>query len=536
MTTKMSGDHAVIFDQAQNPVGIEFPPVFNVAAAFIDRHLVEGHGERIAIRTVAGDVTYAALAENVARAAHTLTSLGLRRGERMVMVVKDSPEFFYIFWGAVKAGIIPVVLNTLLHAPDYQFYLEDSGCAAAVFSPDFADELLAACDLASPAPCRACSTADIEAAMKHAPTTFAPEPTGPLEDCFWLYSSGSTGKAKGVVHVHRDMVVICQRYGIGIAGIRPDDVVFCAGKLFFSFGFGGGMTFPLWAGATTVLCDEKSSANMAFDMIERFRPTIYFAVPTLYAQQIHAMESQPHDVSSIRLALSAGEALPATVFEKWLNRTGITILDGIGSTEVLHVFVSNRPGDIRPGTSGRPVPGFEVKIVGKQDEELGPNEIGVLMVKAQSNARCYWNNPAKTATTMRGEWLYTGDMYYVDNDGYYTNAGRGDDMLKVGAMWCSPIEIENKLLEHPKVREAAVVGRPDDDGLVKPAAHIVLKNAADATDETVEDLKQHCKATLAGYKYPRWFTFINQLPKTSTGKIQRFRLRDALTHDHNDPK
>ena len=527
MGTTEAGDHTVIFDHAREPVGIDFPDIFNVAVAFIDRHLAEARADRCAIRSVAGDISYRVLAENVARAAHVLTARGLRRGERLVMVVKDCPEFFYIFWGSVKAGIVPVVLNTLLRAQDYRYYIEDCGCAGVVCSPDLAEPVFTACAAAAPPPPWQARTTEIVAAMAGAPAAFAPAPTGPLEDCFWLYSSGSTGKAKGVVHVHRDMVVICQRYGIGVAGIREDDIVFCAGKLFFSFGFGGGMIFPLWAAATTILCDEKSSAQMAFAMIERFHPTVYFAVPTLYAQQLHEIEQHPRDLGSIRRALSAGEALPAAIFQKWKDLTGIAILDGIGSTEVLHIFVSNRPDDIRPGSSGRPVPGFEVKIVDEDDRELGANEIGVLMVKAQSNARCYWNNPEKTATTMRGAWLYTGDMYYVDDDGYYVNAGRCDDMIKVGAMWCSPIEIEGRLLEHPKLREAAVVGRRDDDGMIKPAAHIVLKNPDDATEATIEELKQHCKASLAGYKYPRWFHFVEQLPKTATGKIQRFRLREG---------
>jgi benzoate-CoA ligase family protein len=366
------------------------------------------------------------------------------------------------------------------------------------------------------------------AMMADASPELAAAPTRPDEDCFWLYSSGSTGKPKGVVHVHRAMVVTSQRYGIGILGIEPNDVVFCVSKLFFSYGFGGGMTFPLWAGATTVLCEERPSAEMGFQMIEKYRPTVYFAVPTLYAQQVHALEATPRDLSSIRLAVSAGEALPALVFHRFRDKTGIAILDGIGSTEVLHIFVSNRHSDIKPGTSGRPVPGYEAKIIDETGNPVTRGEVGTLMVKGESNARCYWNNPAKTAQTMRGEWLNTGDMYYVDEQGYYVNAGRGDDMLKVGGMWCSPLEIEGKLLAHPKVREAAVVGRADDDGLIKAAAYVVPKEAAHACEATVEELRQFCKAELAGYKYPRWFHFVDELPKTVTGKIQRFKLRGGV--------
>ncbi len=518
-------EHAVMVEDVNNAPVLRFSPVFNVAVPFIDRHLAEGRGDRAALRTAGGDVTYGELARNVARCGNALKSLGIRRGERLMMVVRDTPEFFYAFWGAIKAGIVPVAANTLLKAEDYRYLIEDSGCAAVLYSTPVGAEVVAAAESASSRPAHVLSTDALVAMMQSAPERLAAAMTRADEDCFWLYSSGSTGKPKGVVHVHRDMVVTSVLYGLGILGIEPQDVVFCVSKLFFSYGFGGGMTFPLWAGATIVLCEERPSAEMGFQMIEKYRPTVYFAVPTLYGQQLHALEAGARDLSSIRICASAGEALPAPIFHRWREKTGISILDGIGSTEVLHIFVSNRRSDIKPGTSGRPVPGYEVKIVDEAGNTLGAGQIGTLMVKGQSNARCYWNNPEKTAATMRGEWLNTGDMYYVDDEGYYVNAGRGDDMLKVGGMWCSPLEIEVKLLEHPKVREAAVVGRADDDGLVKPAAYIVTRNAADACEATVEELRQFCKSQLAGYKYPRWFYFLDELPKTVTGKIQRFKLR-----------
>jgi benzoate-CoA ligase family protein len=518
-------EHTVTLEHADGSPVLRFSPVFNVAVAFIDRHVAEGRGERPALRTASGDLTYRELAENVARCGNALKALGLGRGERLMMVVRDSPEFFYAFWGAVKAGIVPIAANTLLKAGDYRYLIEDSGCAAVLYSTPLDAEVLAAAQAASSRPRHALSTEALASRMREAAPELAPERTRADEDCFWLYSSGSTGKPKGVVHVHRDMVVTSVFYGIGILGIEPQDVVFCVSKLFFSYGFGGGMTFPLWAGATVVLCEERPSAEMGFQMIAKYRPTVYFAVPTLYGQQVHALEAAPRDLSSIRICASAGEALPAPIFERWREKTGLPILDGIDSTEVLHIFVSNRRSDIKPGTSGKPVPGYEVKIVDESERAVRPGEIGTLMVKGQSNARCYWNNPEKTASTMRGEWLNTGDMYYVDEQGYYVNAGRGDDMLKVGGMWCSPLEIEAKLLEHPKVREAAVVGRADDDGLTKPAAFIVARSAADACEATIEELRRFCKAELAGYKYPRWFTFLEELPKTVTGKIQRFRLR-----------
>jgi benzoate-CoA ligase family protein len=523
----MAQAHTVIVDNGQNPPAIGFPPVFNVAVAFIDRQVAQGHGDHPALRTAEGDISYGQLAANVARCGNALKSLGFKRGERLLMVVRDTPLFFYVFWGAVKAGFVPVAVNTLLKAADYRFLAEDSGCVGVIYSPALAAEVVAGARSASNSPAQVLSTDEIAAMMKSMPDALEAAPTRPDEDCFWLYSSGSTGKPKGVVHVHRDMVVTSSRYGVGILGIKPHDVVFCASKLFFSYGFGGGMTFPLWAGATVCLCEDLPSADMAFRQIEKFRPTVYFAVPTLYGQQVHSLDTVPRDLSSIKIAASAGEALPAAIFHKWREKTGIGILDGIGSTEALHIFISNRHDDIKPGTSGRPVPGYEVKIVDEAGKPVALGEVGTLWVKGDSTARCYWNNPEKTAQTMRDGWLNTGDMYSVDEQGYYVNAGRGDDMLKVGAMWCSPTEIEGKLLEHPKVREAAVIGRADEDGLVKPAAYIVPKNAADANDSMVEELQEFCKSNLAGYKYPRWFTFVTELPKTVTGKIQRFRLRQG---------
>jgi benzoate-CoA ligase family protein len=517
----------VIFDHDREPVGVSFPPVFNVAVSFIDRHIQEGRGARPVLRTEDGDISYRELADNVSRCGNALLELGLKRGERLLMVVRDTPMFFYAFWGAVKAGIIPIAVNTLLKAPDYRFLIDDSECSAVVHAMALTGEVRTGHQDSAGKARHILSIDELRAMMEKQPATLNPAPTAPDEDCFWLYSSGSTGNPKGVVHRHRDMVVTSYRYGQGIVGIREDDVVFCASKLFFSYGFGGGMTFPIWAGAVTVLNKQRPSAEMSLDMIEKYKPTIFFGVPTLYGQQIAAMEEKKRDLSSLRAASSAGEALPAHIFRTWRQMTGISILDGIGSTEVLHIFVSNRHDDIRPGTSGKPVPGYEVKIVDEDGNELPQGEVGLLWVKGDSNARCYWNNREKTADTMRGEWLNTGDMYYVDTDGYYVNAGRGDDMLKVGGMWCSPLEIEARLIEHPKVREVAVIGRDDEEGLTKPAAYVVLKRPDDAGDATAEELKQYCKTGLAGYMYPRWIFFIDELPKTVTGKIQRFRLRQA---------
>ncbi len=525
----MTGEenHCVMIDESVVPNALKFSPVFNVAVPFIDRHVREGRGEAVALRHPGGEVSYAQLAENVSRAGNVLLNLGLKPGERMVMAAVDDPLFFYVFWGAIKAGIIPIAASTFLKQHEYQFLATDSQCAAFFYSSQLAGETGAV--KGSAPQLRLVLPMDgkdsLAERMAAASPQLEPAPTTATTDCFWLYSSGSTGNPKGVVHVHRDMVVTSERYGRKVAGLLPDDVVFCAGKLFFSFGFGGGMTFPLWVGATIVLQPERTTADLALDYLENSRASVFFGVPTLYGQMVQALEKKPRKLSSLRRCLSAGEALPAPIFNRWKELTGVPILDGIGSTEVLHIFVSNRIDDIRPGSSGRPVPGYEVKIVGEDGETVQDGDVGTLWVKGESNARCYWNNPEKTATTMRGEWLNTGDMYYVDSDGYYVNTGRGDDMLKVGAMWCSPIEIESKLLEHPKVREAAVIGRTDEHALIKPAAYLVLSDPAHENEETVAELQKFCKERLAGFKYPRWFYFVSELPKTATGKIQRFKLR-----------
>lgn len=521
--------HAIVVDETVTPNVLRFSPVFNVAVAFIDRHVAEGRGDRIALRHPGGTVTYAEFAENVSRAGNALLQLGLKPGERLVMAALDQPIFLYVFWGAIKAGIVPVAASTFLKNADYRFLAGDAECAGFVYSSALAGE---AADVEGASPhLRVILPLDGRASLAEriaaASSRLDPAPTTATTDCFWLYSSGSTGNPKGVVHIHRDMVVTSERYGRKIAGIEPDDIVFCASKLFFSFGFGGGMTFPLWVGASTVVQPERTTAELALDCLERSGATVFFGVPTLYGQMIHVLEQKKRRLPALRRCLSAGEALPPTILQRWKELTGVPILDGIGSTEVLHIFVSNRIDDIRPGTSGKPVPGYEVKIVGDDGKPVPQGEVGTLWVKGESNARCYWNNPEKTRKTMVREWLNTGDMYYVDSEGYYVNAGRGDDMLKVGGQWCSPIEIEAKLLEHPKVREAAVIGRPDEDSLVKPAAYLVLADPADETDATVAELQRFCKQHLSGVKYPRWFHFVREIPKTVTGKIQRFKLREA---------
>jgi len=519
----------VAVDRSQSPARLTFDPGFNVAVPFIDRHLREGRGGKTAIRTADGDVTYAELAERVNRCGNALLALGVRRGDRLLLIVKDCPEFFYLFWGAVKAGVVPVPLNTMLRADDYRYIVEDSQCAGIVWSPEFEGEVKAALAGARSRPAVALPVEGGDRSVRSELLQASPDlravPAAASAACFWLYSSGSTGRPKGTVHRHRDMVATSEHYGVGVLGIREDDVFFSAAKLFFAYGHGNAMTFPLWVGGTAVLLGPKPTPQGSFETIERFRPTLFFGVPTLYAAQLQALETQRPDLSSVRACASAGEALPADIFRRWKERTGLTILDGIGSTEALHIFISNRPDDVRPGTSGREVPGYEARVV-VEGKEAPPNEPGRLQVRGPSTAAYYWNNPEKTASTMLAEgWLDTGDTYVRDEEGYLHYCGRSDDMLKVGGIWCSPIEIESKLVSHPKVLEVAVVGSPDASGLVKPEAYVVLRDGVTGSDALAAELMQHCKSQLAPYKFPRLIHFVLELPKTATGKIQRFRLR-----------
>jgi benzoate-CoA ligase family protein len=523
-------DNTVIVAQNAQSTGFRFARRFNVAVPFIDRHLKEGRGNRLAIRSAVEDVSYAVLAERVARCGNVLRRLGLPARARLIMVVKDCPEFFYLFWGAIKAGIVPVPLSTELRLDDYKYMIEDSRCSAVVYSSEFSGEIEGAVVHATRRPRHVISVEanghrSIVAMMGDVSENLTPAHTSAEDDCFWLYSSGSTDRPKGVVHRHRDMVNTSQLYGVDVLGIRPNDICFSAAKLFFAYGLGNAMTFPLWVGATAVLLPDRATPQSTFATIERFAPTLYFGLPTLYAAQIHALGSSAPDLSSIRLCVSAGEALPDHIFQKWRELTGTVILEGVGSTEALHIYISNRINDLKPGTSGRVVPGYDLKLLDDRGRPVPLGESGQLYIRGDSIAKCYFNNPKRTRQTMVDGWLNTGDTFVQDLEGYYVYCGRSDDMLKVSSTWCSPFEIEAVLSEHPGVLEAAVVGRADADGLIKPEAWIVLNQKRIDPGGIERELVQHCKAKLAPHKYPRWFHFVSELPKTPTGKIQRFMLR-----------
>jgi benzoate-CoA ligase family protein len=501
------------------------PRRYNAATDFIDRHLAEGRAGKPAFVDDAGPLTYGQLAERVARAGAALLGLGVQPEQRIALCMHDCVEFVAVFWGAIKAGLVPIPLNTLLTTPDYEFMLGDSRARVLVVSDALHDKLAPAA-AASPHLGRVVKTSELPALFAAASPALAPAATCPDDVAFWLYSSGSTGAPKGATHLHAHLRATAELYGHGVLGVREDDVVYSAAKLFFAYGLGNAMTFPLHVGATAVLLAERPTPAAVMRTLKAHRATIFCGVPTLFASILADSALGPDSGSDrLRVSTSAGEALPRHVGERWRDRFGTDILDGIGSTEMLHIFLSNRHGDVRYGTSGKPVPGYEVKLVDDAGTPVADGEEGALWVKGPSAATSYWNQREKTLGTFHGPWTRTGDRYVRDADGYYTYAGRADDMLKVGGIWVSPFEVESALSAHDAVLEAAVVGHEDDAGLVKPRAFVVLKSPGTGTDVLADELKAFVKGRLAPYKYPRWIVFVDELPKTATGKIQRFRLR-----------
>ncbi|MCA8869697.1 MAG: benzoate-CoA ligase family protein [Rhodobacteraceae bacterium] len=504
----------------------------NAAIYFVERHrrgplaqkpaFVEGiENGRI--------LTYGTLAEQSDLMADLYARHGIRREERAAMMVLDSIEFPIIFWGSLKAGVVPVPLNTLLATDIYDGILKD--CRARVL---FISELLLPAVestfannpylkkvfvIGEPGPYL--SFADELAAGKPEPVVDA---CGD-ETAFWLYSSGSTGLPKGVRHVHSSLAATADTYGANVLGIREDDTIFSAAKLFFAYGFGNGMTFPMSVGATTVLYPLRPTPEGVFEVIARTRPSIFGGVPTLYAAMVAAMRSKrPEGADAIRRSISAGEALPEEVGKGWKAVIGTDILDGVGSTEMLHIFLSNTPDSVEYGTSGVAVPGYELRVVDETGAEVGAGEIGELLVKGKSSADNYWNQRDKSRNTFEGEWTRTGDKYVKRADGRLVYCGRTDDMFKVSGIWVSPFEVEQALTRHPSVLEAAVVARKDEKGLEKPAAFVVLKQGESA-DGLAEALKELVQTQIGKWKYPRWIEVVDELPKTATGKIQRFKLR-----------
>ena len=513
---------------------VTLPRDYNAAEDLVGRNLAAGRGSKTAVIDDAGSYSYDELAARVNRFGNVLGALGIAPEQRVLLCVHDSIDFPTAFLGAIKAGVVPVAVNTLLTQSDYEYMLTDSRARVAVVSAPLYDtfapllgrvptlERIVVAGGGATEP----NTDALAALMDAASDEFRAAATTCDDACFWLYSSGSTGAPKGTVHVHSSLIQTYELYAKPVLGIREDDVVFSAAKLFFAYGLGNGLTFPLAAGATAVLMAERPTPASVSKRLREQRATIFYGVPTLYASMLASADCPTKDELAIRVCTSAGEALPEDIGRRWTERFGVEILDGIGSTEMLHIFLSNRPGEVRYGTTGKAVPGYELRLIDDQGQVIdGSNEPGELQISGPTSAAMYWNNRAKTRDTFQGPWTRSGDKYSRNADGYYIYAGRNDDMLKVSGIYVSPIEVESCLIEHEAVLEAAVVGHEDDDQLIKPKAFIVLKPGVRATPALADAIKAHVKAQLAPYKYPRWMEFVDELPKTATGKIQRFKLR-----------
>jgi len=507
---------------------------FNVAAHFLEAPAVS-HPERLAIVGEPREVTYGELAALANRAGNALRSNGVSRGDRVLIVLPDSAEFVAAFFGAAKIGAVAVPVNPFARSSDYIHYLENSQPRAAIIHANALAEFLPASSVHPQMPIVIVGDENsngVSFAKWNSWTAAAAEHlvaanTSPRDPAFMLYTSGSGGTPKAAVHLHADMAVASVNYAQGILGLRAEDVTFSASKLFFAYGLGNGMYFPLSVGARTILNPEKTKVERVVEIVARDRPTVFFAVPTLYAAILREADGARSaiDFSSLRKCVSAGETLPAEIFNAWKRQFGIEILDGIGSTEMLHIFISSVPGKCQPGSCGFPVPGYEVKIVDDKEELVRDGEIGNLWVRGASAFAEYWRIPELTARTKRGDWVATGDKFFCDSRGYYHYCGRADDMLKVAGMWVSPVEVENTLLGHPQVAEAAVVGATDERGLAYCVAHVVLRGNVHGSEELAAEICEHVRARLVSYKVPREVRFCSELPKTVTGKIQRFKLR-----------
>jgi benzoate-CoA ligase len=508
---------------------LQLPDQFNAADYFVDRNIRKGRADKPAVICEGRQLTYGQVQAGMNRVGNGLRSLGVRMEERIALLLLDTEIYPQAFFGAIKIGAVPICLNTLMRPKDYAYFLNDSRARVLMVDHSLRGEIEAirsqlmylehvlvidgkgaATDIAFDAWVTT-QSADLD-----------PAPTTPDDPCFWLYSSGSTGLPKGTVHLHHDMVFAARTYGRQVLKVTEADICFSAAKLFFAYGLGNGLYFPFSVGATAVYHPGRPTPEAMYATLARHRPTIFFAVPTLFG----AMLTREGSLDSVRICVSAGEALPPEIFKRWQNRFGVGIMDGIGSTEISHIFISNRDNDFRPGSTGRVVPGYQARIVDDDLNDVARGEIGTLLIKGDSTAAYYWNKHEKSKRTMLGEWINTDDKFFQDPEGYFFYVGRSNDMLKVGGIWVSPIEVEACIMEHPEVLECAVVGAPDEKDLIKPKAFVVLGNGSPPSDQLAAEIKAYVKEKLAHYKYPRWIEFVGDLPKTATGKIKRYQLKE----------
>ena len=496
------------------------PARFNAADWFVGRHVREGRGARTAIVTDDATLTYEALDDRARRFATLLREAGVHRGDRVAFVLHDGPLLAAAFWGAIAAGAVAVPLNTLLKPGDHRKIVDDCDPRVVIVDPS----ITAPAALAGP-DVLVWTADEVERDLSRAAPAAGYADTHRDAFAFFLYSSGTTGEPKGVVHLQHDMWICCETYAKSVLEIGPDDRCFSIAKIFFAYGLGNSLYFPSHVGASAVLARQRPSPEIVFEQVRRHRPTLFFGVPTAYANMLAAMDAgASYDFGSVRVCASAGEALPGAVLERWRERTGLEILDGIGSTEICHIFLSNRRGQTRPGSTGTPVAGYDLRLVDEHGRDVPDGSLGDLLVRGDSTAAFYWNKHEVTKRTIVGEWIRTGDKYWRDDAGYFFHAGRSDDMIKAGGIWVSPVEVEAALVAHPAVLECAVVAAADDSGLEKPHAFVTLREGADPTG-LPEALRAFVKETLAAYKCPRTITIVDELPKTASGKIQRFLLR-----------
>ena len=514
-------------------------PLYYNAIDILERNL-SARRDKIALYSLAQCLTFQQVADQVNQVGNALQRSGVRLGDLVGILAPDSAEWVTTVFAPLKVGGIAVCMNTFLQSDEYDYILRDCRMRILIVHESLVAKIapirdqhptLAQVIVIGQAPSISeCIQPCFQQWIANEPTTLPAVATHRDDFCTLHYSSGTTGEPKGVFHAHKDYPLIAQLSGVDLLGIQAADRTFSAAKLFFVYGLGGNLIFPWYVGAATVLYEAPArQVNGLLECIARFQPTILFCVPTVYAAMLALNQlAQKYDLSSLRLCLSAGEALPAALWHNWQKQTGHTILDTIGCTESLHTFMANRPDDLRPGSSGKPSPGYVVKLVDDEGVPVPPNTIGNLLVKGESIALFYLHQTEKSRHTFRGEWLFTGDKYTCDDDGFYWHAGRSDDLFKVGGLWVSPVEVEGVLMRSPLVLECAVIGQPDPVGMVKPHAFIRLVDNTMAAPALQQTLLQHCKATLAPHKCPWRIHFVADLPKTATGKIQRFKLRGRI--------
>ena len=507
---------------------LTIPDKLNAACYFIDQNVDAGRAQNVAIESGEQKLTYEQLLQRSNRLGNALRALGVQPEERVCLILQDSPEFLYSFFGAIKIGAVPVPLNTFLRPHEYEYMLSDMRARVVIVSQELAGPLYRSFQGLT---CVVVGTEEgdhlsFDDVCSKASAELAAYPTSKDHAAFWLYSSGSTGSPKGCVHLHHDMLFPTEFYARNILHIRETDRCYSVAKLFFAYGLGNAGYFPLSVGAATILSAPRPTPERVYANIERYRPTLFFSVPSNYAALLaHTRVGRDFDLSSIRHAISAGEPLPPALFHRFKDRFGIEILDALGSTEMLHMVVSNYPGAVKPGSSGRVIPGYEARIVDESNQDVPAGEIGNLLVKCDATCAGYWNQHEKTEDAFVGDWFRTGDKYYQDSDGFFWYAGRADDLFKVNGQWVSPTEVEAALILHPSVMEAAVVARQDGEGLPKPAAYVVVCSEFSPTSSLAVELQKWVAEKLTWHKSPRWIEFLDELPKTATGKLQRFKLR-----------